>query len=59
MVGELLNTTQAAKLLQASASSVRRWAEQGKLPSLRTPGGQLRFKKKDLEKVYGDETEAS
>lgn len=54
MVGELLNTRQAAEYLQASPGSIRRWAEQGKLPSKRTPGGQLRFKKSDLEKVYAD-----
>jgi excisionase family DNA binding protein len=45
---ELLSLSAAARLLQASESSVRRWADDGKLPVVRTPGGQRRFRRADV-----------
>ena len=41
----------AADLLGVSASTVRRWAADGKLACQRTPGGQRRFLASDLERV--------
>jgi diguanylate cyclase (GGDEF)-like protein/excisionase family DNA binding protein len=42
---------QAADLLAVSASTVRRWATDGKIACQRTPGGQRRFLADDLEQL--------
>jgi excisionase family DNA binding protein len=44
-----LTTSQAARHLGVSMSTVRRWADQGHLPTLRTPGGQRRFRPEQLD----------
>jgi excisionase family DNA binding protein len=43
-----LTVAQAASFLKASARSVRRWAEQGRLPAHRLPGGEHRFNLDDI-----------
>jgi diguanylate cyclase (GGDEF)-like protein/excisionase family DNA binding protein len=45
---EWLRVQQAAELLGVSASTLRRWADSGKVASLRTPGGQRRFSRVEL-----------
>src|SRR5450759_4543365 len=45
---EWLRMRQASELLGVSASTLRRWADSGKVASLRTPGGQRRFSRDDL-----------
>jgi len=40
---EFLSRGEAAKLFGVSASTVTRWARQGLLRALRTPGGHYRF----------------
>ncbi|MEI6449750.1 MAG: diguanylate cyclase [Actinomycetes bacterium] len=45
---EWLRVRQAAELLGVSASTLRRWADAGKVASRRTPGGQRRFRRDDL-----------
>jgi diguanylate cyclase (GGDEF)-like protein/excisionase family DNA binding protein len=45
---EWLRVQQAAELLDVSASTLRRWADSGKVASRRTPGGQRRFSRHDL-----------
>jgi len=42
---------QAADLLGVSASTVRRWAADGRIPCQRTPSGQRRFLPDDLERA--------
>lgn len=46
---EMLNTKQAAALLGVSSKTVYRMEDKGLIQSMRTPGGQRRFNKKDLE----------
>lgn len=46
---ELLTIGEAAAVLQASVQSVRRWADDGHLTAIRTPGGQRRFRRSEVE----------
>jgi excisionase family DNA binding protein len=43
-----IGTHQAARLLSVDAGTVIRWADAGKLPSFRTPGGHRRIRREDL-----------
>ena len=45
-----LSTAQTARELGVSLSTVRRWADQGHLESVRTPGGQRRFSRDAIER---------
>ena len=45
-----LSTAQAARELGVSLSTVRRWADQGHLQAIRTPGGQRRFSREAIER---------
>lgn len=44
-----LRIGEAAELLRLSVRQVQRYCTDGRLPSHRTPGGQLRIKRKDLD----------
>ena len=44
-----LTTSQAARHLGVSLSTVRRWSDQGHLVGSRTPGGQRRFTIEQLD----------
>jgi excisionase family DNA binding protein len=49
ITNKLLNTKQAAQLLNVSEISIRRWTESGKLPCMRVGGRrERRFNKQDL-----------
>ena len=45
-----LSTAQAARELGVSLSTVRRWADQGHLEAIRTPGGQRRFSRDAIDR---------
>lgn len=45
---EWLSLQQAAQLLGVHPATVRAWADEGKIPARRTPGGHRRFRKADL-----------
>ena len=47
---DLLTSTEAADLLGASPTSVKRWADEGILPCVRTAGRHRRFARDDLER---------
>lgn len=47
---EWVSLKEAAKILGAHPGTVRNWADQGGLPSQRTPGGHRRFRRADLER---------
>lgn len=46
-----LTTTEAAARLGVSQRSIIRWADSGRLPSWRTPGGQRRIDPADLDRL--------
>lgn len=43
-----LDLTEAAELLGVHFTTLRRWADEGKVPLYRTPGGRRRFKRNEL-----------
>ena len=45
-----LRVQQAADLLAVSATTVRRWADSGRLACRRSPSGERRFSRLDLER---------
>jgi excisionase family DNA binding protein len=46
----LLNVGEAAVYLGVSAASLRTWSDRGHVPSYRTPGGQRRYARDDLDR---------
>jgi excisionase family DNA binding protein len=44
-----LSLTEASDLLQVHPTTLRRWADAGAIPHLRTPGGHRRFRRADLD----------
>ncbi|MBK9331198.1 MAG: excisionase family DNA-binding protein [Ignavibacteria bacterium] len=47
----ILSSKRAAEFLNVNESTVKRWADNGKLKSFKTPGGHRKFKFEDLKKV--------
>lgn len=46
-----LSTGRAATELGVDRSTVRRWAEEGKIPAMRTPGGRFLIDQADVAKA--------
>ncbi len=44
-----LSTSQAATALGVSLGTIRRWSDMGHLESYRTPGGQRRFSREQID----------
>jgi excisionase family DNA binding protein len=44
-----LSTSQAARELGVSLGTIRRWADMGYLNAYRTPGGQRRFSREQID----------
>jgi excisionase family DNA binding protein len=44
-----LSTSQAAQALGVSLGTIRRWSDMGYLQSYRTPGGQRRFSREQID----------
>ncbi|GCL48720.1 hypothetical protein NIES3804_02710 [Microcystis aeruginosa NIES-3804] len=47
-MSNLITIREASDLLGVSVKTLRRWEEQGKISSIRTPGGHRRFRRQDL-----------
>ncbi len=45
-----MTSQEAAAVLGVGATAVKRWADQGLLPCIRTPGGHRRFRRSELER---------
>jgi excisionase family DNA binding protein len=52
---DFLPIGEAARLLGVSVETVRRWDNAGKIPSVRTLGGQRRFRRADIAALMGGE----
>lgn len=48
-------TSQAADLLGVSVDTVRRWADEGRLKTIRTPGGHRQIEGKELARVLSEQ----
>lgn len=48
---ELLKAKDVARLLNVDGSTVRSWIKSGRLPSIRTPGGQYRIDPRRIEEL--------
>ncbi len=51
MGGPLLTTREVAERWRLSSRTILRYAHAGRLPSVRLPGGVVRFKLEDVEQI--------
>jgi excisionase family DNA binding protein len=49
ITARFLNVGQAAEYIGVSAASLRKWSNEGLVPVYRTPGGQRRYTREDLD----------
>lgn len=59
ITARLLNVGQAAEYVGVSAASLRKWSNEGLVAVYRTPGGQRRYSRDDLDKFMSSMREAS
>ncbi len=53
--GDWLTLGEAARYLGVAQSTIRKWADSGRIETFKTPGGHRRFKRDDLDRfMYGD-----
>jgi len=57
--GQLLKPADIAAALQVDPKTVSRWAEQGRIHSVITPGGHHRFRECDLDAILAGRFEVS
>lgn len=48
---ELLGISAAASLVGVTTDTLRRWEIAGRVPAIRTLGGQRRFRRSDIERL--------
>ena len=53
---KLLTLKETEHLLNVSKSTLQRWDNSGKLVALRTEGGHRRYKKSDIERLIGEDS---
>lgn len=46
---QLLKPGEVARILRVSPKTVTRWANQGRLVAVRTPGGHARFRRSEID----------
>lgn len=49
MSDKLLTPGEVAKMFRVDPKTVSRWASNGRLDSIKTPGGHFRFKESDVQ----------
>lgn len=55
MPGDLLTSTEAARLLGVDRSTVARYVRQGKLPAIKLPSGHTRIRREDVNRLVRGE----
>jgi excisionase family DNA binding protein len=55
----VFTSSQAARYLGVSLATVRRWADAGHLSCYRTPGGQRRFSREQLDRFLASLSRSS
>lgn len=55
MTNEYITPAETARILGVHPQSLRRWEKEGKIKAYRTPGGQRRFLKTEIERLSGRE----
>ncbi|MEC7242821.1 MAG: helix-turn-helix domain-containing protein [Myxococcota bacterium] len=55
----LLKSTDAARLLGVAPSTIKRWADEGRLPHVKTAGGHRRFRQSDVAAFSSGEPDAA
>jgi excisionase family DNA binding protein len=50
-MSEVLTVSEAARALDVAAQTIREWVDRGKLPAMRTSGGQRIIHRADVERV--------
>lgn len=48
---ELLTSAEVATAYRVTTTTVRRWVAAGELEAIRLPGGRLRFRRADVERI--------
>ena len=59
MKREIISTKEASTLLGVGPTTVKRWADEGRIPSLRTAGGHRRFRRKDVLELLRESAQKS
>ena len=59
ITARLLNVGQAAEYVGVSAASLRKWSNEGLVTVYRTPGGQRRYSREDLDVFMSSMREAA
>ncbi|HDH50215.1 MAG TPA: helix-turn-helix domain-containing protein [Nitrospirae bacterium] len=57
MKDRILSISKAARYLGVFPLTLRNWEKKGKIRAFRTPGGHRRFRKSDLDALFGIEDE--
>jgi excisionase family DNA binding protein len=52
---ELLTTGQVARILNVGRQAVNKWVKKGQLKAVRTPGGHIRIRRSDIDRVVSGE----
>ncbi|MFB9833806.1 helix-turn-helix domain-containing protein [Actinoallomurus acaciae] len=53
---DLLKPREVAELFGVRTTTIARWAREGKLTALRTPGGHRRYSRADIRRLVADES---
>lgn len=49
-----LTTQDVGEIFAVHRATVAQWADQGKLPAFKTPGGDWRFRQEDVDRFYAE-----
>jgi len=55
----LIPSGEVARLFGVNVTTVARWADEGLLPHIKTPSGQRRFRREDVERFIKDQEPAA